>query len=174
MRLLVYLCLIIAMFILGCTTSSIRREGYSIDGAKPTSSECKIPVKFQYDLSKGKNKTLGIIEASEPGMGIQCQEDFVLEQFQKDACAIGANLINITDEKFPNFWSSCYRAKAQLVLLDTSETLKSDAKYSLDEVADNSKRGHARTKTMIQATGAAAAGVVGGAAAASATPESPK
>lgn len=90
-------------------------------------------------------------------MGINCQEDFVLAQFEQDACSVGANLINIIEERLPNIWSTCYRAKAELKI--TKETPSTEPRYSANEISINSSAGHKKTQQMINASGAAASGV---------------
>jgi hypothetical protein len=86
--------------------------GYQVAQSQPVPN-CKVAVKFKAQVKDPK--VLGKISAHEPGFGTTCGKEFVIEQFQRDACQIGANLINITEQRHADFWSTCYRAKAELL-----------------------------------------------------------
>jgi len=48
----------------------------------------------------------------------------VLNQFRQEACALGADLINITDESRFDILSTCYRAKAEFLRFKDKEKVK--------------------------------------------------
>jgi hypothetical protein len=58
----------------------------------------------------------------------------------------------VTEEKQPDFWSTCYRAKAQFVRFidrEKAKALLSDAKYAPELVIDRAEMSKKRTRAMI-------------------------
>jgi hypothetical protein len=86
---------------------------------------------------------------------------YVLGIFRKDACGLGADIVNIREEKQPSFWwSTCYRAKADLLRCKDKNFLaqiKSDPQYTPELVNERSKK-----TTILNAAGIGAAGGVAG------------
>ena len=59
-------------------------------------------------------KKVGDIKAGDTGFSTKCDYAYVMAELQNNARKSGANIINITEEKDPNFGSTCYRVKADL------------------------------------------------------------
>lgn len=113
-----------------CTTTKFVRTGYDLDGADQNSVNCGAAIKFRYDVRGQETRLLGTIKAKEPGMGMHCNQDFVLSTFLREACALKADLVNITDEAKPDIWSSCYRATAEFIrFAKKPKGLRTDAQY---------------------------------------------
>lgn len=147
-----WLILLLVSFTFGCsTTPEFRRDGYSASSLKANPSECHIAIQYQAKLTNISHKVLGKIEASDSGLSVQCQQDNVLNQFYREACGLDANLINIVTEQFPDFWSTCYRAKAEFISVQTKSVLVSDKKYKSTEVEVRSQEGRQREK-MLEGT----------------------
>ena len=151
---------IVMLALCGCS-AGITRYGYELknmnDGKPP--ADCQPVIKDNAKYEKDEVVVLGKIEAYETGVSITCDEAYVLDIFSKDACALGADILNITEEIYPNFWSSCYRAKAELLQLKNKENpylLYSDAKYAPHLVEGRSKDSAERTQRAIEA------GIMGG------------
>jgi len=124
--------------------------------AADSTSSCKVFITYQRIFDSSSSKKLGSIQAKEPGLGVNCQEDFVIKAFISDACSLEANLINIVKEKHPNMWSTCYRAKADIHFFKDTTNLKTDIKYHPHQILRRSKLGHKKTKAFV------GAGVAGG------------
>ena len=93
-----------------------------------------------------------------------------MDIFCKEACALGADLVNVTDEKQPDFWSTCYRAKAEFLHFKDREEAKvllSDAKYAPDLIIDRSEKSKRRAREIIAAS--VMGGLLGGLAVSPAT-----
>jgi len=72
---------------------------------------------------------------------------------------LDADVINILEEKYPNFWSTCYRAKAEFLVYkdrNRAESDYSDQKYTLEKILERSKETARRNKMVTEA------GVMGG------------
>jgi hypothetical protein len=129
-------CICLCLFLTGCA-SHIQRQGYSIKSLKaPLSAKVKytyqVPVKLKVDLAGHDHEVLGEVTIGDSGFSVKCGEDYVLALVENEALAVGANLINITWEQYPSIISSCYRLKAQLILVKDKEwavTLKTDPQY---------------------------------------------
>ncbi|MGE3973743.1 MAG: hypothetical protein AB7F59_04375 [Bdellovibrionales bacterium] len=126
-------------FLAGCTTS-FKREGYSISSYQADPQQCKVAIRYQAKPEEKAGKLLGTISASEPGLGTTCDHEYVVLQFLKDACEIKADLINIIEEKFPDHISTCYRAKAELIAVNSKRLLRTDARYYPDKIRKNTKK----------------------------------
>ena len=147
-------------FVLASCASTIGREGYKLDGFAGREKDCaNIIVIKSLNYNPELVEIVGKISASDSGFSVTCSEEYVIENFKKDACAVGADLINITKESHPDFWSTCYRAKAELLRIKDREMLsklKSDAKYSDKNISTRSKYTECMNKGII------AAGALGG------------
>ena len=73
----------------------------------------------------------GEILSGDSGFSLDCSRGYVLNIFQKEACALEADLINITYERDIDLWSSCYRAKAQFLRFKNREKAKNLASTEL-------------------------------------------
>jgi len=151
---------IVAASTLGCA-AAIEKKGYLEQGSYPAHTDCsRIAIKKDLPFAKEQMTVVGQIEASDSGFSAHCSEKVVLDIFRKEACAQGADVIHITEEKHPNFASTCYRAEAEFVRFtdrEIVESIESDSEYSEEEIAQGSE------KTECLHKGIGAAGVLGGA-----------
>jgi hypothetical protein len=146
----------------GCN-ASITRHGYTINDLETNLEPCtNIIIKHKASFTEDVAPVVGRIEAADSGFSTACSEAYVLGIFRKDACVLNANIINITEETQPNFWSSCYRAKADLLRCKDKIALadiKSDPQYTAELISDRS----AKTAIMNAAAFGVIGGVIGGA-----------
>jgi len=117
----------------GCA-SKITRYGYGLQDMpdKYKNFGCDIVIKKDFVYNKDEVDILGEIKAGDSGLSFDCGKKYVLSLFKKEACALSADLINITYERNIDLWSSCYRAKAQFLRFKDKEKVKnleSDAAY---------------------------------------------
>ena len=132
MRTLILLIVIISLT--GCA-SVMTRYGYDLQSIPNRNAHlgCSIPIKRDFRYNKDEAEILGSIKAGDTGFSLECGKGYVLGIFRQEACALGADLINITYERGLDLWSSCYRAKADFLRLKDREkvkTLESDVAYS--------------------------------------------
>lgn len=158
----VWVCLLSA----GCS-SSIKRSGYSVPrDAAPHVDSQHIPVMKNMVYEAADAALLGIISARDTGFAVKCSEAYVLGIFRNDAGVIGADVVNIIQEKQPSIWVTCYRATAQLLRFNDrakAQALMSDAEYSDELVKERSKKGDRIMRNAV--IGGALGGAIGGAAA---------
>ena len=140
----------------GCA-SGIKRTGYKLpkeQNAK-TLPICPIVIKSHAQFETGAVVVLGHIDAYDNGISVHCDEAYAFNLFAREACALGADIINITEEKQPDFWSTCYRAKAEFLRFEDREKaigLLSDSRYAPDLIIDRSAKAGARTRDIIFAS----------------------
>jgi len=150
----------------GCN-ASITRQGYSVNDSQVNLEPCpNIIIKHKASFPADVATVLGSIKAGDSGFSTACSEAYVLGIFRKDACAIKANIINIMEETQPNLWSSCYRAKADLLRCNDKVLLadmKSDPQYAPDLVNQRSKKTAIMNAAALGAIGGVLGGAIGGA-----------
>jgi len=152
----------IFLFGLGGCSPGVSRYGYTIKEDQKV-EDCPMPFKLKFSITD--TKKLGNIEVYDHNLiSSNCDIFTVLSILKRDGCYLGADLINITEEKYPDYiWSVCYRVKADFIKIDKGETkgLESDPQYDLAKLKQEGeasrKRGNA---AYINAVGA---GLVGGA-----------
>lgn len=151
-------------FLFASCTANIKRQGYKIDDSVVSEKECpNIIVVKNLNYNPDLVEIVGMISASDTGFSTKCSETFVIDNFKKDACAIGADVINITKDSQPDFWSTCYRAEAEYIRIKDRKMLteiKSDAKYSAQNISNRSKYTECMNKGIVAA--GALGGLIGG------------
>ena len=153
----------------GCA-AGIKRTGYQMPPGQTSKTLPRRPIALQCDVHYQTNdvEILGSIQAYDTGLSTDCDEAVVLDTFCREGMFLGADVINITQEKQPNPWTStCYRAKAEFLRFkdrEKSRDLVSDAKYAPEEIAKRVAVTHKREKEVITGVvvGGAAGGVIGG------------
>lgn len=148
-----------AVFLSGCGSgfnSSFKRTGYQLSPTQnaQTLPRCSIAIQCYAKYSPTTMNLLGHSSAYDTGFSLHCDEAYVLDVFCKEACALGADLVIISDEKQPDQWSSCYRAKADFVSFkDRSKArhLLSDSKYAPDLIISRSEDSKERSREKIAA-----------------------
>ena len=119
----IVLLLSLIMF-MGCA-STMTRYGYNLQNIPINKdAQCSIPIKKNFPYKKDEVEILGSIRAGDSGFSVKCGEAYVLKQFQQEACALGADLINIIKESRFDILSTCYRAKAEFLRLKDREKAK--------------------------------------------------
>lgn len=135
MRRIQKIVLFFSILLLSGCASVITRYGYDLKNIPDSKVYfgCTIPVKKYFQYNKDEVEVLGSIKAGDTGVSFECGEGYVLGIFRQEACALGADLVNITYERGIDIWSSCYRAKADFLRFkdrEKAKTIESDAAYS--------------------------------------------
>lgn len=144
-------------FVMGCS-AGVSRQGYTLS-KECVPSNCSVLVLGYEAFNETRMERLGSIEMYDTGFSIWCDEEYVLNRMKNEACALGADIVNITDEKYPDFWSSCYRAKADFIRLKNKEEanfVKADPHYDMVKIRERSQQ----TWRILQ--DGISAGVIGG------------
>ena len=96
---------------IGCS-HTIRRE-YSISNLSGIPKEnCHVEFYMEMPADNTTFEIVGRIKLGDSGFSMTCSEADALAILRKEACTLGADIVNITEESRPDFWSSCYRADA--------------------------------------------------------------
>lgn len=162
----IVLCLLLVLIgnVIGCY-SSITRTGYTKNDLRTDLSPCPdIIIKKNASFSEDVATVVGKIKAGDTGFSFVCSEKYVLGTFRNDACGLRADIVNITKEKQPDFWSTCYRAKADLLRCKDRKVLagiKSDPQYTSELIDERSRKTTILNAVGIGVAGGAAAGVLG-------------
>jgi hypothetical protein len=99
---------IIILSISSCT-HKITRTGYDIN--KTYYKTCDIIVTKNLSASDSLQK-VGEIRLGDTGFSAACNEAQAIEILKNEGCAIGANIVHITEDSRADALSSCYRCSA--------------------------------------------------------------
>jgi hypothetical protein len=143
------LLLAVSVSSVGCA-ASVHRIGYDVPPASAavaaTTGAPACPVVITTDSAAVvQARRIGEIHYGDTGFSTQCDEARALRLFQSDACAVGANLVLITEERSPGLVSSCYRASADLYAADTLALAGVGSLRSPDQIVVNRGSGSGRT-----------------------------
>lgn len=117
--------LLFSLIVLTGCASTMTRSGYGLKNLQINKdSQCSVPIKNNFPYKKDEVEILGSIRAGDSGFSVKCGEAYVLKQFQLEACALGADLINIIAESRFDVLSTCYRAKAEFLRFKGREKVK--------------------------------------------------
>ena len=139
----------------GCSIG-ISRIGYNQTEPKKNynAQNCKLAIKCEAQYSSDEVEVLGKIKSYDTGFSINCSEIEVLTIFCEDACALGADIVNVIWEELPyTSNSTCYRATAELLRLKDREAatqVKSDEKYYPENLIARAKLADQHFRRIIQ------------------------
>lgn len=100
---------ILILFFTSCS-HKIQRTGYNID--KSEYKNCELIIN-KFMIINDSIQKIGEIKLGDSGFSVSCSEIQAIEILKNEACAMNANMINITEENRPDALSSCYRCKAE-------------------------------------------------------------
>jgi len=148
----------------GCA-AGISRTGYKLPPNQNANALPRRPIAIRCEMQYNTNdlEVLGSIHAYDTGFSTDCDEAAVLDIFCREGNMLGADIVDITEEKQPSVWtSSCYRARATFLRYrdrGKAKDLVSDPKYAPDLIIDRSIASGKRTREVI--TGAVLGGLLG-------------
>lgn len=160
---------ILAFGLIACTGPvGITREGYEppSDEALSQACDCKIVIKNNASFSENDVEVLGAVKFYDTGFSVVCDEEYVLELASLEACTLGADLVNIIEDKQPDYWSTCYRAEANFLSLnnrDKATGLTSDARYDWRLVEERARSGRQATEHAVVFGSFVTFGIIGAA-----------
>ena len=150
--------LLIALAFSGCKHRVVRID---YDLKKSDYGQCFISIKRDFTPSDSIAFKVGEILLGETGFSVACSEKRAIKLLQDEGCALGADLINITKEKRPDGWSSCYRCTAEFYKFkDSSIQIASDPTYQNNNVDQRVSKDRKRTGGLILGTVVVAAAIV--------------
>ena len=110
--------IIYLLFLLSLSACSLKITRLDYSAPVNKNNNCQVKI-VEYDTSVYKLKPLGKSKI-EDNFTIKCSEYEVKDLLRKEACNLGANLINLTNIKPPDLWSTCYRTNADFYLIDSN------------------------------------------------------
>jgi len=121
-------------FTISCAPKIVR-HGYEFDLNQ--NNNCNIAIIQNKEFTADEAEVVSKIEIDDTGFTVNCDELEIINILKAEGCTMNADFINITEEKRPDFWSTCYRASAEFVRLkenDNNKPVISDAKYQETEI----------------------------------------
>jgi hypothetical protein len=149
--------LILLFVVCGCA-AGITRIDYKQDESIKIEDvqKCSIAIKYKAFYKEEDVEILGMITSYDQGVSIDCSEIKVLYIFYKDGCYLGADLINVIEEKYPDQKSLCYRAIAQFVRFKDRKKvyeLETDSRYSPNCLITRAKMANEQILKLIAIMG---------------------
>ena len=160
---------ILAFSLVACAGPvGITRAGYEspTDEALNQACDCKIALKNNASFSEKDVEVVGAVKFYDTGFSVVCDEEYVLTLASLEACTLGADLVNIIEEKQPDRSSTCYRAKADFLFLkdrDKATALISDDRYDWRLVQERARSGRQATEQAVEVGSFLTFGVIGAA-----------
>ncbi len=96
-------------------THQIVRTDYTPDNTREANCLTNI-VKYK-QINESDGDKVGSVKLEDSGFSMSCSEEDAYNILKKEACLSGANVINITSEKSPHPFSTCYFVEADLFVL---------------------------------------------------------
>jgi len=128
--------LLVVMIVLTISCApKIIRHGYEI--TQEQKNNCDIAITQNKEFTEDVTEIISRIEIDDTGFTVNCDEKEIINILKTEGCSMNADVINIIQEKRPDFWSTCYRASAEFIRLNenvNNEPIMSDAKYQESEI----------------------------------------
>jgi len=97
----------------------IVRTGYKVK--KSDYKTCDVVIKNNVSVSDTLITKIGEIKLGDFAFSVSCSESHAINILRGEASAINADLIIITKENRPDFWSSCYRCRAEFYKFNSND-----------------------------------------------------
>lgn len=128
-----------ATLLSGCADTGFSRYGYKRQADALTEDVMARPIVIQYQRHYSTNdvEVLGSIHAYDTDVVPDYDEVYVLEIFCDDGRVLNADVVNITEQEHPDYFSSHYRARAEFLRFkdrSMAQDLVSDPQYAQDLV----------------------------------------
>lgn len=102
---------VIAIMLL-CSCSSHVNYDAKVDTGVSKGIDCDLDIAVPPNNLKGSIKEIGHVYIGDTGFSLDCGWDTVMRNLREKACAAGADAVQVTSVKPPDFWSTCYRMDA--------------------------------------------------------------
>ena len=101
---------ITVLLLCGCSTYVKYDAQYATGVSKAPG--CDLDIAMPPDSLQGSIKKVGHIYIGDTGLSIDCGWDTVMRNLRENACAAGADAVQVTSFKQPDWVSTCYRVDA--------------------------------------------------------------
>jgi len=119
------------------TFASCSHRIHRVDYERGPSADpnCEVHINKYMAVTDSIEK-IGEIKLGESGFSVSCSEAHALEILKKEACALQADVVNITEESRPDLWSSCYRCRAEFYQYkNPAQKPQTDTSFAAENVA---------------------------------------
>ncbi len=150
---------------LGCAPV-VTRSGYTAADVK-ADAQCNVRFEYRSQLTAEEAREIGRIRVGDSGFSRHCSESEVRQIVRRDACGVGADIVDIQDEKAPSMMATCYHVDARLLALRAGSNVSSPLASTpqLGGSADSLRTKRAKANSRAFVRNAIIIGVVVGVAA---------
>lgn len=113
--------LFFSLIILWLSISCAPKITSSVHQVNPPTNYKQIIIVYHLDddLPKGV-EVIGEVKIGDAGFSTKCAYDYVLDQAKLEARKAGGDAILITKHRKPDFWSTCHRITADILLINSN------------------------------------------------------
>ena len=90
----------------------MRRTAYK-PGVDANQFPCSILLERQAEINEKQGRMVGLIELYDTGLTLRCNQKKAFAILRREGCSLGANVVNLVQERTMDFVSSCYQVKAE-------------------------------------------------------------
>lgn len=101
----------LSLLLSACGPSTYVRKDHTFDSLPPTCCPLLLGID---DAVPADVLLVGEVRYGENGFSTDCSYAENMERVRQQACGLGADVVQITAQNFPNFVSTCYRVRASL------------------------------------------------------------
>ncbi|NOR44409.1 MAG: hypothetical protein GQ534_02395 [Candidatus Delongbacteria bacterium] len=150
------------LFLTSCTSYNITRSGYDIYDVKNSRINIEAVTIHKYgNFHTTDYERIGDIKLGDGPLTGNCSESNAIRMLREEAASIGADIVNVVDERRPDMISTCYRCQAEFYRSkDPSKKIQSSVAFK-DENINERERGDSGT-FLVSAVVAITLGIVTG------------
>jgi len=103
-----------------------------ISTQNPLNKHATVLVLKPFDTQIIKGIKIGTINSKDNGFSINCGYNEIIKQLKSIAREKGANLIKITKQKKPNYWSTCERVETEIYYVSNIEKYQKEIEWNVN------------------------------------------
>ncbi|MBI5665023.1 MAG: hypothetical protein HZC49_08075 [Nitrospirae bacterium] len=151
MRQVLFISILLSLLIMTACSPRISRHGYEFDPSRQK-EQCDVAMTQFREFSKDEVEVLAEVDVGDTGFTRTCEETDILNILKNEGCMMAAHVVNITKEKRPDWWSTCYRASAEFLRVKDNpakEKIRTDPAYDEPTIARRVEEDKRRNRTNI-------------------------
>lgn len=126
------------LFLLVSCSPKIVRHGYEV--MPQQNANCEIAITKDGEFFTDETEVISKIDIGDTGFTINCDESEIIKILKAEGCSINADIINVTKEKRPGFFSSCYCASADFLRVKENVSNKPEIDETMYQEPEINKR----------------------------------
>lgn len=125
-------------FISGCTSYTVKRSGYEKEqNSQDIKSTAEISIVKFSSFNSNAYEKIGEIKLRDNAFTAGCSESDAIRMLREEASYLGADIVNIIDERRPDMLNSCYSCQAEFFkTLNPNIKINSSSAFKEENIKD--------------------------------------